>query len=81
MNLIKQGVSRERVVFIFAGVMSLLAVCLTFFVHAYFIWFSVFIGVNLIVFGTTGFCPANIAFKALGVKSEVELLSNHGNAD
>jgi len=78
MSSIKQCISRERTVLIFAGCMTLLAVCLTVFAHANFVWFSVLIGVNLLVFGTTGFCPANIAFKALGIKSEVELLADNG---
>jgi len=74
MNAIKQGLSREKAVFTFAGCMTLLAVCLTAFVHANFIWLSVLIGVNLLVFGTTGFCLANMAFKAMGIKSEAELV-------
>ncbi len=65
--------TRERLVFIFAGFMSLLAVVLTQFVHPNFLWLSVLVGVNLTIFGTTGFCPANMAFKSMGFKSAAEL--------
>jgi hypothetical protein len=52
----------------FAGIMVLLSVVLTTFVSPYFVWFSVFIGANLIQSSLTGFCPASWAFKAMGVQ-------------
>ena len=67
--------TRERAVLLFAGFMSLLAVVLTQFVHPNFLWLSVLVGVNLAIFSITGFCPANIAFKKLGMKSATELLT------
>ena len=59
----------DRTILAFAGMMILASVLLTTFVSAYFIWLTVFIGVNLIQSAMTGFCPAAMAFKALGVKS------------
>jgi hypothetical protein len=53
---------------LFAGCMVLLSVVLTAFVSAYFVWFTVFIGANLIQSSVTGFCPAAMAFKAFGIK-------------
>lgn len=59
----------DRTIFLFAGVMVLLSVALTVWVSPYFVWFTVFIGVNLIQSSFTGFCPAAMVFRALGVKA------------
>lgn len=59
----------DRSVMLFAGCMVLLSVLLTAFVSPLFVWFTVFIGLNLVQSSFTGFCPAAMAFKALGVKS------------
>ncbi len=48
--------------------MILLSVLLTVFVHPLWVWFTVFIGVNMIQSAFTGFCPAAMIFKAFGVK-------------
>ncbi len=53
----------DRSVMLFAGVMVLLSVVLTAFVSPLFIWFTVFIGLNLIQSSFTGFCPAAMVFK------------------
>ncbi|MGX9416740.1 YgaP family membrane protein [Vibrio sp. WJH972] len=53
---------------IFAGVMVLVSLVLTYFVHANFVWFTAFIGVNLIQSAFTGFCPAVFFLKKLGLK-------------
>jgi Protein of unknown function (DUF2892) len=58
----------DRLVLAFAGMMALLSVALTVYVSPHFMWFTVFIGVNLIQSAFTGFCPAAMVFKALGVK-------------
>lgn len=58
----------DRTILAFAGAMVLLSVVLTAFVHPYFVWLTVFIGVNLIQSAFTGFCPAALVFKALGIK-------------
>ncbi|KGT33639.1 rhodanese [Vibrio parahaemolyticus] len=46
----------ENAVRVFAGTMVLVSVILTVFVHSNFIWFTVFIGVNLIQSAYTGIC-------------------------
>ncbi|MGH1355242.1 MAG: YgaP family membrane protein [Thalassovita sp.] len=61
--------SIDRAMFRFAGVMVLLSVVLTVYVSPYFVWFTVFIGANLLQSSFTGFCPAAIVFKKLGCKS------------
>ncbi|KUJ86222.1 sulfurtransferase [Ruegeria marisrubri] len=58
--------SLDRVVMMFAGFMVLLSVLLTTFVSPLFVWFTVFIGVNMIQSSITGFCPAAAFFRKLG---------------
>lgn len=59
----------DRSVMLFAGVMVLLSVVLTAYVSSLFVWFTVFIGLNLIQASFTGFCPAARIFKAFGIKA------------
>lgn len=59
----------DRSVLLFAGCMVLLSVALTAIASPYFVWFTVFIGANLIQSSFTGFCPAATVFRRLGIKS------------
>jgi hypothetical protein len=61
--------SLDKMVLAFAGVMTLLSVVLTVYVSPYFMWFTVFIGLNLLQSAFTGFCPAAMIFRKLGAKS------------
>lgn len=65
--------SLERGVSAFAGVMVVLSVVLTHFVHPGFVWLTVFIGVNLFQQAFTRFCPAAIVMRKAGLPSEREL--------
>ncbi|MBY5835645.1 DUF2892 domain-containing protein (plasmid) [Rhizobium leguminosarum] len=58
----------DRYVLAFAGIMVLLSVALTFWVSAYFVWLTVFVGANMLQSAFTGFCPAAIVFRKLGIK-------------
>jgi hypothetical protein len=60
--------SLDAAVLRFAGVMVLLSVVLTAYVSPLFVWFTVFIGLNLIQSSFTGVCPAAMVFRAMGVK-------------
>ncbi|APJ16196.1 MULTISPECIES: YgaP family membrane protein [Aeromonas] len=51
-----------------AGCMLLLSLLLTTWVHPGFVLLSVFVGVNLIQSAFTGFCPAAMILKRLGLK-------------
>jgi hypothetical protein len=51
-----------------AGCILLLSLLLTAWVHPGFVWLSVFVGVNLIQSAFTGFCPAAMLLKRLGLK-------------
>ena len=48
--------------------MVLLSLALTAWVSAYFVWLTVFVGVNLIQSAFSGFCPAAAFFKWFGIK-------------
>ena len=61
----KRKMSLEQAVTAFAGFMVLLSVVLTYFVHALFVWLTVFVGVNLFQQSFTGFCPATIILKKI----------------
>lgn len=61
--IVKDKMSLERAVEAFAGLMVLLSVVLTVFVHSGFVWFTVFIGANLFQQAFTGFCPAAIILR------------------
>lgn len=58
----------DRAVLAFAGSMLLVSLLLTYFVSPYFVWLTVFVGFNLIQSAFTGFCPAAIIFRKLGIK-------------
>lgn len=59
----------DRAVMIFGGCVVLLSAILSLTVHPYWIGLTIFAGLNMIQAGFTGFCPAAIVFKALGVKA------------
>jgi hypothetical protein len=57
----------DRAVFIFAGCVVLLGVMLSIMVSPWWLALSAFAGLNMIQAAFTGFCPAAIAFRALGL--------------
>ena len=61
----------DRAVSAFAGAMTLLSVVLTLWVSPLFVWFTVFIGLNLIQAAFTGFCPAALIFRRAGCRTGV----------
>ena len=63
----------NRMVRIFAGMFILISLALgapdsPLFVSKYFLWFTVFVGANLLQSGFTRFCPLEIFLKKLGVR-------------
>ena len=63
----------NRMVRIFAGIFILISLALgvpesPLFVSKYFLWFTVFVGANLLQSGFTQFCPLEIFLKHLGVR-------------
>ncbi|GGI83426.1 YgaP family membrane protein [Shewanella gelidii] len=65
--------STERATMAFAGFMIMLSLILTVYVHPNFIWFTAFVGANLFQSSFTGFCPASMIMRKLGMKTEAEL--------
>ena len=59
----------ENGIRILAGTMALTGTALSHYVHPNWIWLVVFVGVNLIQSAFTGFCPAAMIFKKLGVRA------------
>lgn len=65
--------SLERSIMAFAGFMVLLSLSLTYFVHPWFVWLTVFVGANLLQSAFTGFCPAAMVMRKFGILSEAQL--------
>ncbi|MFZ3033673.1 MAG: DUF2892 domain-containing protein [Parvibaculum sp.] len=61
--------SIDRAVMMFAGIMVLVSLALAHFYSPYWLWLTVFVGLNLIQASFTGVCPAAMVFKKLGLKS------------
>jgi hypothetical protein len=59
----------DRAVFVFAGLVILAGVALAHYVSPWWILLSVFAGLNMIQSAFTGFCPAAMVFKRLGLKA------------
>lgn len=74
--LVGANMTVERAVMAFAGMMVLLSVALTFWLHPNFYWLTLFVGANLLQSAFTGFCPAAIFInKVLGLKTEAQKAS------
>lgn len=59
----------DRAIFAFAGVMILASVALVYFVSPWWLLLTAFVGLNLLQSSVTGFCPAAIVFRKLGLAS------------
>ncbi len=59
----------DRAVMAFAGVVILVSVALGYFVVPAWFLLTAFAGLNMIQSSFTGFCPAAIVFKKLGIKA------------
>ena len=61
----------DRAVMAFAGFIVLVSLALAYLFSPYWLLLTTFAGLNLIQASFTGFCPAAIVFKQLGVGSGV----------
>jgi len=57
----------DRAVLAFAGLMVLASLALAHYVSPRWLWFTAFVGANLLQASVTGFCPAARVFRKLGV--------------
>lgn len=58
----------ERGLRLMAGVMVLLSIVLTLYASHYWMWLTVFIGLNLLQSALTNWCPAMSILRAIGMK-------------
>ena len=61
--------SIDRAVMAFAGLMILASLALSQLYSPYWLWFTAFVGANLLQASFTGFCPAAMLFKRLGCRA------------
>lgn len=59
----------DRSVMAFAGLIVLASSILSLTVHPYWIALTIFAGLNMLQASFTGFCPAAMVFRKLGVRS------------
>lgn len=59
----------ERAVLLFAGLMILASLALTYFVSPWWMLLTGFVGLNLVQSSFTGLCPAAMVFRKLGLRS------------
>jgi Protein of unknown function (DUF2892) len=58
----------DRAVLAFAGTVVLASLALAWYVSPYWLALTVFAGLNMVQAAFTGFCPAAMIFKKLGLK-------------
>ena len=58
----------DKAVLMFAGFVVLVSLTLGYYVSPWWFLLTAFVGLNMIQAAFTGFCPAAIVFKKLGVK-------------
>jgi hypothetical protein len=61
----------ERVVFLMAGIFSLIGIVLALLYSIYWLILTALVGLNLLVFALTGFCPSAILMSKMGLKSGI----------
>jgi len=61
-------VNIDRALLLLAGSMLLVSLALTWLVSPYWLLLTAFVGANLFQAAFTGFCPAAIIFRKLGMK-------------
>lgn len=59
----------DKAVFAFAGLVNLIGLALGTFVNPYWYLLSAFVGLNMMQAAFTGFCPAAMIFRALGLEA------------
>jgi Protein of unknown function (DUF2892) len=65
----------ERTLRLIAGLFVTASVLLGMYVHHYFYWFTVFVGVNLFQSGFTNWCPMMVFLRKLGLREAVPCTS------
>lgn len=61
----------ERVIWLLAGIFILLSLALAYFISPYWLILTALVGINLVIFGLTGFCLMANILKKLGLKTRI----------
>jgi hypothetical protein len=59
----------ERALRLIAGAFIVLSVLLGMYVHVYFLWFTLFVGANLLQSGFTNWCPMMAILRRNGIRA------------
>ena len=59
----------DKIIFAFAGSLILLSVALAWLQSSWWLLLTAFVGANLLQSSITGFCPAAIILKKVGIRS------------
>ena len=62
------GMTLERYIRLIAGSLILISLALAHWVNIHWLWFTAFVGANMLQASFTGFCPLAKILKILGVK-------------
>jgi hypothetical protein len=68
----------EPMIRLIGGAFVAISVLLGMFVHPYFLWFTLFVGLNLVQSAFTGWCPMMSFLRQLGVKGHEDATA-HGH--
>jgi hypothetical protein len=61
----------ERIVFLMGGILTLASAILTWLVSPYWLILTGLVGLNMLIFALTGFCPSAIVLNKLGAKPKL----------
>lgn len=59
----------DRAVLAFAGIMVLVSLLLAWYLSPFWLLLTAFVGLNMLQAAFTGFCPAAMIFRKLGLKA------------
>jgi hypothetical protein len=63
----RNDMKMENAIRILAGTMVLISISLAHWLSQWWLWLAAFVGVNLIQSALTGFCPAELVLRRLGI--------------
>ncbi len=73
------GTNVDRLVFRFAGLFVLVSLALSQLHSVYWLWFTAFVGANMLQASFTGFCPMATILQRLGFKSGAAFCATGGH--
>ena len=64
----------EPMIRLIGGAFVAISVLLGMFVHPYFLWFTLFVGLNLFQSAFTGWCPMMALLRKFGVRDQQDMI-------